>query len=251
MKHSHPARDSGFTLIELSVVLTILALITGGILGGKSLIKAAEMRATIKQLKEYEVAVNAFEIQYKAIPGDYSRATRMWPGQTEDGNDDGYVKCQFNHVSPDEAYFGGERPEFFRQLNLAGFIAESFDASRILGEGYPAIKMRPSYGMFATGPWDHGATNIANLPDYFTGRVYMALMVCQPSFFETSNSQFNDHCGVFTPEELWQIDTKMDDGRALYGKLIAQSTNTQCLSSGEFRLNVSGTTCNAMYELVR
>lgn len=43
----------------------------------------------------------------------------------------------------------------------------------------------------------------------------------------------------------------MDDGTALGGKLIAQSTDTQCLSSGEFRLNVDSTNCNAMYELVR
>lgn len=242
---------TGFSLVELSIVLVILGLLTGGILGGQALIKAAEMRATIKQLEEYQLAVNGFRLKYNATPGDFTDATRFWGAETEDGDGDGYVECQFSHKTPDRAYYEGERPQFFIQLNLAGLIARSFDGSRILDAGYPAIKMRPSYGMFVSGPWEMGATNIPDLPTYFKGKVYMSMMVCQPSFFESSNSQFNDHCGVFTPTELWQIDTKMDDGTALGGKLIAQSTNTQCLSSGEFRLNVDATNCNAMYELVR
>src|ERR1700678_1068516 len=62
--------DSGFTLIELSIVLVIIGLIIGGILTGQDLIKAAEARAQISQIEKYQTAVNAFYNKYGYLPGD-------------------------------------------------------------------------------------------------------------------------------------------------------------------------------------
>ena len=60
----------GFTLIELSIVLIIIGLITGGILVGRDLVHAAEIRATISQEQRYNTAVNTFKLQYGYLPGD-------------------------------------------------------------------------------------------------------------------------------------------------------------------------------------
>jgi prepilin-type N-terminal cleavage/methylation domain-containing protein len=43
---------SGFTIIELSIVLVIIGLIVGGVLVGRDLIKAAEVLATISQIEK-------------------------------------------------------------------------------------------------------------------------------------------------------------------------------------------------------
>ena len=40
-------KHSGFTLVELAIVLVIIGLIVGGVLAGQDLIKAAEQRAGI------------------------------------------------------------------------------------------------------------------------------------------------------------------------------------------------------------
>ena len=66
----HPASSSGFTLIELSIVLVIIGLIVSGILVGQDLIKNAEVRAQISQIEKYDQAVNTFKAKFNAIPGD-------------------------------------------------------------------------------------------------------------------------------------------------------------------------------------
>src|ERR1700688_3889289 len=71
----HPLSSSGFTLIELSIVLVIIGLIVGGILVGQDLIKAAEVRAQISQIEKYNQAVNTFRAKFNAIPGDMAVST--------------------------------------------------------------------------------------------------------------------------------------------------------------------------------
>ena len=61
---------SGFTLIELAIVLVIIGLLAGGVLVGQHLIKAAEIRATISQIERYNTATNTFKGKYGALPGD-------------------------------------------------------------------------------------------------------------------------------------------------------------------------------------
>jgi prepilin-type N-terminal cleavage/methylation domain-containing protein len=57
-----PFMKSGFTPIEMSIVLVIIGLITGGILAGQDLIKAAGIRATISQLENFNTATYTFVI---------------------------------------------------------------------------------------------------------------------------------------------------------------------------------------------
>src|SRR6478736_3210874 len=68
----------GFSLVELSIVLVILGLLTGGILAGQSLIRAAELRAVGTEYGRYATATQTFRDKYLALPGDFKDATRFW-----------------------------------------------------------------------------------------------------------------------------------------------------------------------------
>jgi prepilin-type N-terminal cleavage/methylation domain-containing protein len=60
------ANESGFALIELSIVLVIV----GGVLVGQDLIRAAEVQAQIIQIEQFNTATNTFYGKYDALPGD-------------------------------------------------------------------------------------------------------------------------------------------------------------------------------------
>jgi prepilin-type N-terminal cleavage/methylation domain-containing protein len=60
--------EKAFTLIELSIVLVIIGLITGGILTGQTLIAAARVRSMITQLDRFNLAVTTFRGKYDCLP---------------------------------------------------------------------------------------------------------------------------------------------------------------------------------------
>jgi prepilin-type N-terminal cleavage/methylation domain-containing protein len=62
--------SAGFTLVELSIVLVIIGLIVGGVLVGRDLIKASEIRSQISQIEQFKTAANTFKLKYGYLPGD-------------------------------------------------------------------------------------------------------------------------------------------------------------------------------------
>jgi prepilin-type N-terminal cleavage/methylation domain-containing protein len=69
---------SGFTLLELSIVLVIIGLIIGGVLVGQDLIQAAKIRRVMSEYEQFQTAVMTFRGKYDALPGDMPNATSFW-----------------------------------------------------------------------------------------------------------------------------------------------------------------------------
>lgn len=154
-------RRSGFTLIELSIVLVITGLIAGGIMVGRDLIAAANIRAQVKQLEQFSAASNAFRLKYDQLAGDMPRSIAQSFGLPYSilasgafPNGDGQITGDRN--TPDSYTYGSfiqEPAWFFPQLSAAGLIAGSYTQcgkcaingnKRVVGTDYPALALDPT-----------------------------------------------------------------------------------------------------------
>lgn len=69
---------SGFTLLELSVVIVIIALIIGGIVASQNMINNAKLQAAMAEQDMYAKAIREFADKYQAMPGDMNNAATVW-----------------------------------------------------------------------------------------------------------------------------------------------------------------------------
>lgn len=63
-------QQTGFTLIELAIVLVIIGLLLGGVLKGQELINSAKAKNIAGDLKNAQVFIYGYQDKYRALPGD-------------------------------------------------------------------------------------------------------------------------------------------------------------------------------------
>ena len=67
-------KQSGFTLVEIAIVLVVIGLLLGGILKGQQLINSARVRNMADQNSGVQAAYFGFIDRFRQIPGDMSPA---------------------------------------------------------------------------------------------------------------------------------------------------------------------------------
>ena len=63
-------RSSGFTLVEIAIVMVIIGLLLGGALKGQQMIENARYKALKSEVKEIQAALYSFIDIYGSLPGD-------------------------------------------------------------------------------------------------------------------------------------------------------------------------------------
>jgi prepilin-type N-terminal cleavage/methylation domain-containing protein len=71
--------SSGFTLVELSIVLVIIGLIIGGVLSGRQIMENAEVTNALNSIQAYEAQFQTYTQNYGAMPGDDPSAQTHFP----------------------------------------------------------------------------------------------------------------------------------------------------------------------------
>jgi len=247
-------KSNGFTLIELSIVIMIIAFLIGAITSGKELMHASKLRSVISEIGKYRIVYNSFKLKYTQYPGDFNRATKLWPagGLTFDGNGNGHI----HHMTDD---YGDTRETLYawQHLSLAGMIDQYYEGKfdALVGDGedgivigkvidiFDNLKLIPdSYAIFGGGGCcGSGLGASPNIPEsvikggaYFAG-CYSSIRGCEgPGLY----NKFGNFLGFAAPFDLppdrvlppkaivtasdaSAIDKKSDDGLADKGATMA------------------------------
>ena len=73
------SKQSGFTLVELAIVIVIIGLLVGMVMQGQSLIESAKVANAIATVKDLSLATKTFREKYKYWPGDHPNASSVIP----------------------------------------------------------------------------------------------------------------------------------------------------------------------------
>jgi prepilin-type N-terminal cleavage/methylation domain-containing protein len=256
-----PYASSGFTLIEMSIVLVIVGLLIGGVLSGQYLIKQAEVQNMIVSMTKYRSAYLQFKNQYGGPPGDIIDATEYWGTDnattacasvittfvagdrvpktvTCNGNGNGALTIVADSTISNVAQRTNDVQETWRawqQLANAGLVDGSFTGvvgadnsaattrDTVPGQNAPATKRNGGgYSMY----WlpTVAAANTATYGDYYYGTYGIVLLLGGTVSGDLTKG------GLLTPAEAWRIDTAMDDGIPGTGQVFTLGSLTNCVT---------------------
>ena len=271
MAYRHTLSLRAFSLVELSIVLVILGLLVGGVLSGQSLIHASELRAVSSEYETYMAATRTFQDKYFALPGDMPNATTFWnkgsgcsssigvagsPG-TCNGNGDGNMTDTSSGVSTYSELF-----LYWQQLAYAGLITGSFSGvanpagwSEYVTAGVNVPKSRYGNGAWSITDWANssGDGTWLNMQYGVSGpaRLMFGLVSAVSGAIPATGA------ALMKPEDVWNIDTKMDDGMPATGNVrvigVAACTNfasgaTAGISTAVYQLSNTNIGCALMFD---
>ena len=120
--------ESGFTLVEIAIVLVIIGLLLGGILKGQEMITQAKIKNVINDFNGVTAAVNSYQDRYRALPGDDFNAAGRWASNSaQSGSGNGQFDspaCFYNDI-PAAPPAMHECNLFWWHLRLGGFVPGS------------------------------------------------------------------------------------------------------------------------------
>lgn len=251
----HKNASEGFSISRVAIVLVILGLLAGSVLVGQNLIRSAKLRTIAAEHDKYLSAMEAFKARYYALPGDMHNATSIWgqsencPGTAGQGNTDSKTCNGDGDGKIDLPLTSNEYFRFWQHLGNAGLIDGSYNGvtgpahetwNAVIGTNVPGSRI--DGGGWMVEWWgEHPGSATLFAMDYG----HMLLFGAQTTT-ETVG-------GILTPEEQWNLDVKMDDGKPALGSLIAYPRATCADSTGpsdyeaSYRLSQKEKVCSAWF----
>ena len=211
-------KQTGFTLVEIAIVLVIIGLLLGGILKGQELINSARVRNLADTNAGIQAAYYGFIDRYRAVPGDMSQTLATQAiGQTitVGGNGNGRI---------DDATYD-EASALWNHLTLANFLQGGYVGDATTATTYEAAThtpVNPFNGYMLLGLSKDYSSTAGEPTSSTTARLSLLI---------------GDNIPVDVAREL---DVKIDDTLPLQGTLRYTTTAGNSIS---YSTSEAGTSC--------
>lgn len=202
-------KQTGFTLVEIAIVLVVIGLLLGGILKGQQLINSARVRNLADQNSGVQAAYYGFIDRFRNLPGDMTPTaactnvgaavdTACGGTPTIGGNGDGRITTII------------EAAAVWSHLSAAGFLTGTYSGTA----NSSATVYRNGVATGAIPPNAfQGAIMLAHANDYQEGTAAIARATVTRLGYSFG--------GNIPPPLLRDLDQKLDDGNAGTGVLRA------------------------------
>jgi len=258
-------KNTAFSLVELSMVVTIIALLVVSVAASYKLIDRAKVKGVAAEINTIETAFIAFQETYNAIPGDMANAYDFFSGK------DCGVNSESGGTQQDRC--NGDGDLFVKDDSPSGEkCREEHNAWNHLSYADLMKAIRPSCAAYNPSAKYTNLTysirmiNI-DLNPYFLNQASVNVIrlgkVREDLISSNSYNNFNNNGKLLPPQFLQILDRKLDDGIAFSGKLLSvngydDSSNrdgncsydtVNATNTVDYQLSEKGPQCVAFYQL--
>jgi prepilin-type N-terminal cleavage/methylation domain-containing protein len=240
--------QSGFSLIEVSMVILIITVLIVAIIAGISLMKEAQLRSVVADFQNNITAYNNFKTRFRFIPGDFTEAFAYWDTQCSNnanncnGNGNGIIDYS------DVSIQNNEINQAWKHLELADMIdrdiATVTSIETIIGINAPASKQTAA-GFILIGGTDAFPFKPTK------NSIFLASQTPSKTLLNSA----------VTPEFAFKLDQKVDDAyidnttneflggltgnvRSIHGAEITSSGNCiDDIGDGDYNISVTSNVC--------
>ncbi|MBQ3945922.1 MAG: hypothetical protein II670_10005 [Alphaproteobacteria bacterium] len=210
-----------FTLVEVSLVLFILAILVSTTLTGSNLMSRAKANKVIKEVQEYRQAINTFYNTYGALPGDFADAQYRLATSGYSTTDIATIQGYNGDLQKQIPINGNQDGSVSAEIDNTNFYSEAFGVWAALGQ---ANLIQEKYSNFCNiiqqteGEQTETDTSKCvkigyNIPFVSTGRTNIAGYVFYRPTTDTINATNDDNLmGVVIQgqEAQFQITDQID-----------------------------------------
>ena len=227
--------QQGMTLIEISMVVVIAAMLVAAFVTYKNFQHASKLRAVVAEVSRIKTGVSEFRDKYFALPGDMTLASTYWP-TASNGNGDGNIVWDSGAALPGPPY-PFESVIAWQHLALAGIISGSYSGTcnNPVCTGTPGVNIPSSQ-------YPNGGYFLDNA-DY-TG-------VRNSIIFATAGRPGDPNNSILSPVDAESLDIKLDDAIPDSGAVQVFS-NPNCATGTPVTYNNTSTAifCQMIFRLV-
>lgn len=202
-------QQTGFTLIELAIVLVIIGLLLGGVLKGQELINSAKVKNMVADFQNTQIFLYGYQGKFKSLPGDDSQVA--------------------NHVTGATLATTPAAPDVVGDFKIAG--ASGWKSTTQTDESYLFWQHVRLAGL---APGSTVATDANYIPRNADGGVIGIQSLSSFNTITTMTGSFVVCSENILGKLAKQIDVTMDDGQTGTGSVRAiESTGTPTTATGE------------------